>query len=359
MQARVALLALLIGANAALALAGSIRASDVERVVVPQAHIGLVFDLGGRGDKSFNDAAYRGLLRASEELPVAVEYLEPGEGADRESAIRLLASRGFDLVIGVGIMFTDDVLLVARDYPSVTFACVDMIVGPEAQLPPNVVALKFREEEGSFLVGAAAGLVSGSQVVGFVGGMDIPLIRKFEAGYRAGVAATCRACKVLAAYAGVTPEAFRDPVKGKELALAQFARGADVLYHASGSTGLGAFEAARLAPNGERRLVIGVDSDQCHEAPGHVLTSMVKRVDVAVFDTIRKVVERPDRAPPGGIRVFGLGEGGVDYVRDARNATLLGDDVRSRLDALRDEIVAGRIRVPASIDALGAAVGAP
>jgi basic membrane protein A len=256
-------------------------------------------------------------------------------------------------------MFTDDVVLVAKDYPGVLFACVDMIVAPGAELPPNVIALKFREEEGSLLAGAAAGLVSTTHVVGFVGGMDIPLIRKFEAGYRAGVRRVCPECRVLSAYAGVTPEAFRDPVKGKELAFAQFGQGADVLYHASGSTGLGVFEAARLGTAMTRRLVIGVDSDQAHEAPGHVLTSMVKRVDVAVFETIRAVMEAEGHRIPGGIRVFGLRERGVDIVLDERNAHLLPAPVRDRLEGLRADIVTGRLVAPSSLEALATQGGAP
>jgi basic membrane protein A len=178
----------------------------------PRARVGLVFDVGGRGDRSFNDGAYRGLVRAGRRLGVEVEYIEPGDGSDRESAIRILAARGFDLVIGVGFIFSSDMTAIAREYPRVKFACVDYVPAP--RMPQNLVGLKFREEEGAFLVGAAAGLVSKTKTVGFVGGMEIPLIRRFEAGYRAGVREVCPVCKVLAAYAGQTPLAFKDPVKG-------------------------------------------------------------------------------------------------------------------------------------------------
>jgi len=230
--------------------------------------VGLVFDVGGRGDKSFNDSAYKGLIRARDELGVKIEYIEPGEGADRESAVRIFASRGFDLVIGVGFIFTDDVTLVAREYPDVKFACIDYALKNDADgkpVPPpsNLAALKFREEEGSFLVGAIAALTSKSKKVGFIGGMDIPLIRRFESGYRAGVARVCPSCEVVVNYAGVTGAAFKDPGKGKELALAQYRKGVDVIFHAAGSTGLGVFEATRITNN----LAIGVDSDQYHEAP--------------------------------------------------------------------------------------------
>jgi basic membrane protein A len=203
------------------------------------------------------------------------------------------------------------------------------------------VALKFREEEGSFLVGAMAALMGGSKKVGFVGGMDIALIHKFEAGYRAGVMHVCPDCEVLVQYAGVTPEAFKNPGKGKELALSQYQQGVNVIFHASGSTGLGVFEAARTA----NKLAIGVDADQYLEAPGHVLTSMVKGIDAAVFDVARSV---QDGTFQGGIRVFGLAERGVSYVYDENNQALIPDSVRTRLQELEADIIAGRIRVPST-----------
>ncbi len=310
--------------------------------------VGLVFDVGGRGDKSFNDSAYEGLRRAERELGVHAEYIEPGEGADRESAIRIFASRGFDLILAVGFIFTDDVSLLAREYPKVRFACVDYSLKVDAQgrvlpPPPNVAALKFREEEGSFLVGAVAALVSQTHRLGFIGGMDIPLIRRFHAGFAAGVAAVCPECRLLANYAGVTSGAFKDPGKGKELALAQYRQGVDVIFHASGSTGLGVFEAARI----QHALAIGVDADQYAEAPGHVLTSMVKGVDVAVFRTVQQVAEGRFE---GGIHSFGLAEDGVGFVRDANNRSLIPDAVDARVQALRQQIIAGAIHVPNTID---------
>lgn len=340
MRRLLALLALLLVLDVALLFAGPVP----EEPATPAARVGLVFDVGGRGDKSFNDAAWEGLARARDRLGVHVETLEPGDGADREGALRLFASRGFDLVIGTGFIFTDDVNAVARDYPGVAFACVDQAValddeGNPVPPPGNVAALKFREEEGSFLVGALAALASGSGTVGFVGGMDIPLIRKFEAGYRAGVAEVCPACRVRVAYAGVTGAAFKDPGRGKELAMAQYHGGADVIFHASGSTGLGVFEAARETG----RLAIGVDADQWHEAPGHVLTSMVKRVDVAVEAVIQEVVE--GRFQPG-IRSFGLSEDGVAAVLDDHNRPLVPPGAEARLAALRAAILAGEIAVP-------------
>lgn len=305
--------------------------------------VGLVFDVGGRGDKSFNDSAYLGLMRAKKDFKVAVEYIEPGDGSDRESAIRILASRGFDLIISTGFIFTDDVTRVALEYPQLKFVCVDYALKTDKQgqiipPPPNVAALKFREEEGSFVVGALAGLVSKGRTLGFVGGMDIPLIRRFEAGYRQGIQHVCPSCRVLANYAGVTSHAFKDPSKGKELALSQYRNGADIIFHASGSTGLGVFEAARVA----KRLAIGVDSDQFHEAPGFILTSMVKRVDNAIYHTIQKMTQVNF---VGGIHSFGLAEDGVGYVYDHNNRKLIPDAVYTRLEEIKQNIISRKIRI--------------
>ncbi len=308
------------------------------------AQVGLVFDIGGLGDKSFNDSAYRGLERAGRELGIEFQYLEPAEGADRETGLREYAARGFSLVFGVGFMFSDDIEKMAREYPNVKFACVDYTLELDAQgnpkpLPDNLVALKFREEEGSFLAGAAAALVSTSGSIGFVGGMDVPLIHKFEAGYTAGARHVAPATQVLVGYAGVTPHAFRDPAKGKEMANSMYGRGADVIFHASGTTGFGVFEAARE----HGKLAIGVDSDQNDEAPGHILTSMVKDVDVAVFETVQRVL---DGTFQGGIQELGLRDKGVHLVRDARNAALFPDTVWARVQALADSIAGGLIAIP-------------
>jgi basic membrane protein A and related proteins len=308
--------------------------------------IGVVFDVGGRGDKSFNDGAYAGTLRAKNELGATVHYIEPAESSDRESGLRLMAAEGMDLVVAVGFIFTDDINTLAKEYPNVRFADVDYAVGTDANgrpipPPPNVAALRFREEEGSFLVGAVAGLVTKTKTVGFVGGMNIPLIHKFDAGFRAGVKQVCPGCRVLGQYAGVTPDAFRNPGKGKEIAFSQYQQGADIIYHASGSTGLGVFEAARATG----KLAIGVDADQYDEAPGFVLTSMIKRIDVALFETVKRVKENKFA---GGIYDFGLAQDGVSYVYDDRNRSLIPESVVARVEALRQEVIAGRIVVPTS-----------
>lgn len=308
--------------------------------------VGIVFDVGGRGDKSFNDGAYKGADSAKATLDAAIRFIEPGEGSDREAGLRLLAAQGMNLVIGVGFIFTDDLTDLAVEYPNVKFAGVDYALtvddnGNVVQPPSNLAALKFREEEGSFLVGAIAALTGNSKRVGFIGGMDIPLIHKFEAGYRAGVKHVCPDCTVIAQYAGVTPEAFRNPGKGKELALSQYQSGVNIIFHASGSTGLGVFEAARQT----RKFAIGVDADQYAEAPGFILTSMVKGVDAVTFDAIRRVREG---SFAGGIYSYGLAEGGVGYIYDENNRTLIPADVIARVESLKQEIIDGKIRVPST-----------
>jgi basic membrane protein A len=322
------------------------RSASAESAIPSEATIGIVLDVGGRGDKSFNDGAYAGADSATKLLRANIRFIEPGEGADREAGLRLLAAEGMDLVIGVGFIFTDDLATLAKEYPSISFAGIDYALATDAAgnvipPPPNIAALKFREEEGAYLVGALAALVGKTKKVGFVGGMDIPLIHKFEAGYRAGVKKVCPDCQVIAQYAGVTPEAFKNPGKGKELALSQYQQGVEVIFHASGSTGQGVFEAARAT----RKLAIGVDSDQNDEAPGHVLTSMVKGVNAVTFDAIQRVQSNTFK---GGVYSFGLKEGGVGYIYDERNRSLIPDSVRARVEQLKQEIIAGRIKVPSA-----------
>jgi basic membrane protein A len=322
-----------------LAAAGCSKPAPKPAATAGAFPVGLVFDIGGRGDKSFNDAAYAGLERAQKELGVTYTTLETSEGSDREAQLRQLAAGDAKVVFGVGFLFTDDVRALAKEFPDRKFACVDYTVNPTDTIPANLVALKFREEEGSFLVGALAGLLNKTGKVGFVGGMEIPLIRKFQAGFTAGVKAVNPKCAVLVKYAGNTGAAFKDPTKGKELALAEYQAGADIIFHASGSTGLGVFEAGRQL----KKLAIGVDSDQYDEAPGVVLTSMVKRVDTAVFETIRDL---KDGKWQGGVREFGLADQGVTWVYDDRNKALIPGPVKASVDSLQQLIVSGQIKVP-------------
>jgi basic membrane protein A len=314
--------------------------------------IGMVFDVGGKGDQSFNDSAYRGLQWASK-YDISHVEIEPGADADRETGVRMLATQGFDLVFGVGFLFTDAIKAAADDFPKTKFAIIDGYIPDK----PNVSSMLFTEHEGSFLVGVIAGMkakADGKDTVGFIGGMDIPLIHKFEAGYKAGVQYAFAGCKMLSDYAGTTPSAFADPVKGKELALAQVDRGAYVIYHASGLTGAGVYEAGK-----ERKVyVIGVDSNQNHL--GHVketgknygLTSMLKQVDVAVYLTVKGLSEGKFNE---GVRVFGLGDTvqidgqtyhGVYYALDEYNQELVSPDMIRKVTEAENKILSGAIKVP-------------
>ncbi len=315
--------------------------------------VGLVFDIGGKGDKSFNDSAFRGLDWAAKDFGIKRIALEPGVDADREVNLRNLAMLGYDLVIGVGFLFTDAISSVADEFPDTKFAIVDGFIPDK----PNVVSLLFKENEGSFLVGMIAGLKAkedGKDVVGFVGGMDIPLIHKFEAGYIAGVKYVYPECKILSAYAGDTPVAFADPVKGKELALSQYDNGAWIIYHASGLTGAGVFEAAKE----RKRYVIGVDSNQNYlgyiEETGesYGLTSMLKQVDVSVYLAIKSVVEGTFQ---GGIEEFGLDRAvtigdttyyGVYYALDEYNKDLISAEMIAKVEEAKAKILSGEIIVP-------------
>jgi basic membrane protein A len=314
---------------------------------------GMVFDIGGKGDQSFNDSAYRGLQWASK-LGVSHVEIEPGADADRETGLRMIASQGFDLVIGVGFLFTDAIKAVSEEFPETKFAIVDGFIPDK----PNVSSLLFTEHEGSFLVGTIAGMkanADGKDTVGFVGGMDVPLIHKFEAGYKAGVKWAYAGCKILSDYAGTTPSAFADPVKGKELALAQIDKGAYVIYHASGLTGAGVFEAGKE----RKRYIIGVDSNQNHL--GHIketgknfgLTSMLKQVDVAIYLTIKDLLDGKFKA---GVRTFGLGDTvkigdtvyhGVYYALDDYNKDLVTQAMIQKVTEAEKKIKAGEIKVPA------------
>ena len=334
------LIGLLIGLNVALVVVGALVIRAPDKPKGTGIRVGLVFDVGGKNDKSFNEAAYRGLERAKRELGVQVEYIEPSEGADRESAMRSLAAKHVDLVIGVGFIFGPDLERLAKQFPDVKFAGIDYSPSPGVGDLPNLAGLRFREHEGSFLVGAIAGLITHTKTVGFVGGMKIPLIRKFEAGYIAGVHHVCPQCRVLSAYAGSDPKAFADPPLGQELAAAQYSQGADVIFHAAGKTGDGVFAAARQ----RKARAIGVDSDQFESAPCCVVTSMVKRVDVAVVDVIKQIIEHRFE---GGLHELGLAENGVTFVADERNEKhLLPLDVVEKVNLLREQIIAGKIQVP-------------
>jgi basic membrane protein A len=328
-------------ANAALFAIGAAVIPDPGPGPGAGIRVGMVLDIGGKNDKSFNEGAWIGLQQARVELGVQVRFIEPSGGADRESALRNLATGGYDLVIAVGYVFATELERVAAQYPNVMFAGVDYSPTEGVAPRPNLLALQFREHEGAFVVGAIAGMTTKSKIVGFVGGMQIPLIRKFEAGYEAGVKHVCKECVVTSAYAGSTFTAFTDAPKGQELAAAQFGQGADVIFHASGKTGDGVFAAARQ----RRKLVIGVDRDQHSSAPCCVLTSMLKRVDVAVVEVVRAVVTGEFK---GGVIDHGLADGAIGFVDNEDNKILLRREVAAKARKIAEEIVAGTIKVPST-----------
>lgn len=299
--------------------------------------VGLVFDVGGKGDKSFNDAAYNGLVRAKKDFGIDFEVIDPGDGSDRESALRKLASNNeIGLIFGVGFIFTEDINNIAKDFPNKKFGCIDYSVDTTKTIPQNLIALEFKEEEGSFLIGALVGLMTKTNKVGFLGGMESALIKKFEDGYSQGVKYVNPECKVLIAYVSVTGDGFKNPGKGKEISLSQYENGADIIYHASGLSGLGLFEAAKI----EKKFAIGVDLDQYKEAPGSVLTSMVKMVDESIYSTIK---DFKDNKFKSGIKSLGLKENGVNYIYDDNNKILIPDNIHQKVEDIRKKIVNGEI----------------
>ena len=303
--------------------------------------VGIVFDIGGKNDRSFNAAAWEGVKRAHKDLDIVLRDVEPGNPTSIEPAMRAFAERGYDLIIGVGFAQTPIMEQVAKDYPKINFAIIDGV----SQLP-NVASLIFKEHQGSYLVGMIAAKTSKTGTIGFIGGMDIPLIHKFETGYEEGARAVNKNIRIIPNYVGVTDTAWNDPVKGKELARTQIEKGADVIFTAAGNSGLGAFDAAEQAGKGEdgraRRYVIGVDSDQNWVKPGFVLTSMVKRVDNAVYQIVKDRVENKFQ---GGLHVYGLENDGVGYAMDQFNQSLISPDVIQEVEAAKQQIINGQIQV--------------
>jgi basic membrane protein A len=304
-------------------------------------HVGIVFDVGGKDDHSFNAAAWEGVRRAAKDFPIVLRDVEPGDPTSIEPAMRALAERGYDLVIGVGFSQTPIIEAVAKDYPALNFAIIDGV----SQLP-NVASLIFKEHEGSYLVGMIAAMTSKSGAIGFIGGMDSPLIRKFQVGYEEGAKAVNPAVRVISNYIGVTDTAWNDPVKGKELAQTQIEKGADVIFAAAGNSGLGTFDAVeQYGKDGHgraRRFAIGVDSNQNWVKPGFILTSMVKRVDNAVYQIVK---DRVDNRPVGGIHVYGLENEGIGYALDDYNKDLISPATIEAIESAKQRIITGKIKV--------------
>ncbi|RDW11987.1 BMP family lipoprotein [Paracoccus thiocyanatus] len=299
--------------------------------VMALADPALIFDLGGKFDKSFNEAAYNGAERWKAETGGTYKELEMQSEAQREQALRRLAQAGANPIVMTGFAFGEVLGKVAPDYPDTKFVIIDMVVEQ-----PNVQSVVFTEEQGSYLAGVAAALASKSGTVGFIGGMDIPLIHKFECGYAQGFKATRPDGQLIINYTGTTPAAWNDPVKGGELLKAQVSQGADVVYAAAGGTGIGVLQAAADAGV----LSIGVDSNQNHLHPGKVLTSMVKGVDNSVYDAFKAGA---DVEP--GVKVMDLASGGVSLAMDDNNKPLISGEIAGAIDAAAKAIQAGEITV--------------
>ena len=293
----------------------------------------IVFDMGSKFDKSFNEAAWNGAERFKVETGIPYREFEVTNPAMREQAIRNMARRGAQIVVAMGFAQAAAVEAVAREFPDTKFTLVDMVVDL-----PNVQSLIFKEHEGSFLVGMAAAMASKTGRIGFVGGMDIPLIRKFALGYVEGAKYVNPDIEIYQNMTGTTPAAWNDPTRGGELARSQFDRGADVVYAAAGGTGIGVYQAARDAG----KLAIGVDSNQNYLHPGTMLTSMVKRVDVAVYEAFESA---RDGSWKGGVQILGLAEDGVGWALDGYNRSLVSAEMEAAIERARQDIIAGRIAV--------------
>ncbi|WP_210527994.1 BMP family lipoprotein [Rubellimicrobium arenae] len=310
-----------LGAAAALAISAGAALADPA----------VIFDLGGKFDKSFNESAFQGAERWKEETGGSYAEFELTAEPQREQAIRRFAEQGYSPIIMVGFMSATPLNEIAPDYPDTKFVIVDAVVEQ-----PNVRSVVFNEHEGSYLVGMLAGLASKSDTVGFVGGMDIPLIRKFGCGYAQGVKAVKPDATILANFTGTTPAAWNDPAKGSELTLAQISQGADVVFAAAGATGVGVLQTAA----DENILSIGVDSNQNYLHPGQVLTSMVKRVDNAVFEAMSA-----GEAVETGVQVMGIANEGVGYAVDENNQSLITPEMKAAVDEAAAKIGSGELEV--------------
>src|SRR2546426_8064464 len=310
-------------------------------------HVGIVFDIGGKDDRSFNAAAFAGVKCAETgktpdghdcgkpPLPILLRDIEPGNPTSIEPAMRAFAERNYDLIIGIGFAQTPIIELVAKDYPNIRFAIVDGV----SDLP-NVASLVFKEHEGSYLVGILAAKTTKTGTIGFLGGMDIGLIHRFKKGYEEGAKSVNPNIRIIQNYVGVTDGAWNNPGKGKELSLAPIGKGADVIFTAAGNSGLGAFDAVEQAGKENGRathFVIGVDSNQNMVKPGFVLTSMVKRVDNAVYSIVEDVVNHKFQA---GFHVYGLDKDGVGYAMDQYNRDLITPEMIKEAEAAKQKIIA-------------------
>jgi basic membrane protein A and related proteins len=316
-----------------LALAGLALSATVALAQQAAPKPAIVYDLGGKFDKSFNEGVYSGAERFKKDSGIEYRDFEPQNDAQREQALRRFARDGFSPIVAVGFSQESALKKVADEFPNVKFAIIDSVVEK-----PNVQSIVFKEHEGSFLVGLLAAQASKTGKVGFVGGMDIPLIRKFACGYVQGVKYAKKDAEVFQNMTGTTGAAWNDPVKGGELAKSQIDRGADVIYHAAGGTGIGVLRAAADAG----RLGIGVDSNQNGLHPGKVLTSMLKRVDNATYSAFKAAKDGTWKA---GVSVLGLAEDGVGWALDDNNKSLITGEMQAAAEKAAADIKSGAIKV--------------
>jgi basic membrane protein A and related proteins len=318
--------ALLVSLLAAGALVAPAAAQNVAKPAI-------VYSTGGKFDKSFNEGVSQGAQRFNKETGIAITEFEPNNETQFEQAHRRFAQRGQDPIVAVGFSQAVALEKVAKEFPNAHFTIIDMAVPL-----PNVQSVTFKEHEGSFLVGVLAALASKSGKIGFVGGMDIPLIRRFQCGFEQGLKYANPKAELIANMTGTTPAAWNDPGRGAELAKGQFDRGVDVVYAAAGSTGIGVLQAAK----DRGKLAIGVDSNQNHLHPGTMLTSMIKRVDLAAYNSFKAA---NDKSWKGGIAALGLKEGGVDWALDKDNEKLVTPEMKAKVDAAKADIISGKITV--------------
>jgi basic membrane protein A and related proteins len=314
-------------------LGGCMTRDFVAEADAGKKKVGVVFDIGGKDDRSFNAAANTGVTRAKKDFPIILRDVEPGDPTSIEPSLRAFAQYGYDLITGVGFAQGPILKEVAKDYPQLHFVLIDAVADS-----PNVASLLFKEHEGSFLVGMIAAYTSKTGVIGFVGGMDIPLIHRFKTGYEEGARYVNPNIRVLHNYVGITDAAWNNPGKGRELANAQYEQSADIVFQAAGNSGLGVFDAAEAY----NKFAIGVDANQNWVKPGHVLTSMLKRIDNAVYSIVKDEVEGKFK---GGMHVYGLENDGVGYAMDEYNRHLIPTWVIEKVEQARSDIIAGKIKV--------------
>jgi len=310
---------------AAFAVAASASAADPK--------LGVVYDAGGKFDKSFNQSAFEGASRFTKDTGIKFIEVQASSDTQAEQVLRGLARKNLDLIASIGFAQTQAVQKVAKEFPKVHFVLIDGVAQGN-----NVNSVTFKEEEGSYLVGVAAAMASKSKKLGFIGGIDIPLIRTFGCGYAQGAKATDKKVEVFSNMVGTTSSAWNDPAKGGELARSQFERGVDVTFAVAGGSGLGVLQTAKE----KGKLSIGVDSNQNHLYPGSVLTSMVKRVDNAVYDSFMQMKNGTWKA---GVTAKGIKEGGVDWALDEHYRKLITPEIEKKVLGVRKDIIDGKIKV--------------